>query len=139
MLKLTIASPEKSFFSGSVVRIALPGVMGGFEIRNNHAPFMSLLKTGTIIAYPQKEAPIAICIESGFAQVNDNVVSILVDTAFNARLHEHEALLSKQNEYRQKLTQHDSNVDYAVLLKELAQLSSELNAIDRIRKYRNKT
>lgn len=139
MLKLTIASPEKSFFSGSVERIALPGVMGGFEIRKNHAPFMSLLQMGTIIAYPEKSEPIAICIDSGFAQVNDNVISVLVDTAFNARLEEHEALISKQNEFRQKLTQRDSNVDYTVLLKELAQLSSELNAIDRIRKHRNKT
>lgn len=138
MLKLTIASPEKSFFSGPVKRIVLPGVMGGFEILKNHAPFMSLLQTGTIMAYPEKDDPIAICIDSGFAQVNNNVVSILLDTAFHARLQEHEALISKQNEYRQKLTHHHSNVDYAILLKELAQLTSELNAIDRIQKHRNK-
>ena len=45
---LEIVSPEATLFSGEVTSINVPGVNGGFEILNNHAPIVSLLKEGYI-------------------------------------------------------------------------------------------
>jgi F-type H+-transporting ATPase subunit epsilon len=45
---LEIVSPEATLFSGEVTSINVPGVNGGFEMLNNHAPIISLLKEGYI-------------------------------------------------------------------------------------------
>jgi|AntRauTorckE5430_2_1112549.scaffolds.fasta_scaffold00140_22 F-type H+-transporting ATPase subunit epsilon len=134
MLNLTIASPEQSFFSGEVTRVVLPGEMGEFEVLPHHMPFMSLLKSGSIIAYPKKEG-IAFYIEAGIAQINKNHISVLVDTAFQARLKDQEKLLLEQANHRKQLSQ-QSKMDYTALLTKLTQLSSEINAIKRIRRHK---
>ena len=45
---LEIVSPEATLFSGEVTSVAVPGVMGEFEMLNNHAPVVSLLKEGNV-------------------------------------------------------------------------------------------
>ncbi len=45
---LEIVSPEATLFSGEVTSVAVPGVNGEFEILNNHAPIVSLLKEGFV-------------------------------------------------------------------------------------------
>ena len=45
---LEIVSPEALLFSGEVTSISLPGVDGSFQILNNHAPIVSILKQGTV-------------------------------------------------------------------------------------------
>ena len=45
---LEIVSPEATFFSGEVTSVAVPGVSGDFEMLNNHAPIVSLLKEGVV-------------------------------------------------------------------------------------------
>ncbi len=45
---LEIVSPEATLFKGEITSIALPGVNGSFQILNNHAPIVSILKQGTV-------------------------------------------------------------------------------------------
>ena len=45
---LEIVSPEATLFSGEVTSVAVPGVNGEFEMLNNHAPIVSLLKEGFV-------------------------------------------------------------------------------------------
>ncbi len=45
---LEIVSPEATLFSGEVTSIYVPGVSGDFEMLNNHAPIVSLLKAGVV-------------------------------------------------------------------------------------------
>ena len=40
---LEIITPEKQVFSGEVTSVQFPGINGGFEILNNHAPIISTL------------------------------------------------------------------------------------------------
>ncbi len=47
-MKLEIISPDKSVFTGEVSLVQLPGIDGSFEILNNHAPLISVLKKGKI-------------------------------------------------------------------------------------------
>jgi F-type H+-transporting ATPase subunit epsilon len=41
-MKLEIISPEKTYFKGDVDSVTLPGILGPFQILNNHAPLISL-------------------------------------------------------------------------------------------------
>ena len=45
---LEIVSPEAQLFKGEVTSITLPGVDGSFQILNNHAPIVSILKQGSV-------------------------------------------------------------------------------------------
>ena len=45
---LEIVSPEATLFKGEVTSVTLPGVDGSFQILNNHAPIVSILKHGTV-------------------------------------------------------------------------------------------
>jgi len=45
---LEIVSPEATLFSGEVTSVVVPGVNGDFEMLNNHAPVVSILKEGNV-------------------------------------------------------------------------------------------
>ncbi|WP_298497415.1 F0F1 ATP synthase subunit epsilon [uncultured Algibacter sp.] len=45
---LEIVSPEATLFSGEVTSIVVPGASGDFEMLNNHAPIVSILKEGFV-------------------------------------------------------------------------------------------
>ncbi|SFZ89828.1 F-type H+-transporting ATPase subunit epsilon [Flaviramulus basaltis] len=47
-MHLEIVSPEATLFSGEVTSVSVPGVNGEFEMLNNHAPIVSLLKEGFV-------------------------------------------------------------------------------------------
>ncbi|MBD3862902.1 F0F1 ATP synthase subunit epsilon [Olleya marilimosa] len=47
-MHLEIVSPEATLFKGEVTSVTVPGVNGDFEMLNNHAPVVSLLKEGTV-------------------------------------------------------------------------------------------
>ena len=67
---LEIVSPEATLFHGEITSITLPGVNGSFQILNNHAPIVSILKQGTVTI----DAPrfsIDKEIENKFTKIND--------------------------------------------------------------------
>ena len=45
---LEIVSPEATLFSSEVDSVSVPGVNGEFQMLNNHAPIVSLLREGTV-------------------------------------------------------------------------------------------
>lgn len=45
---LEIVSPEATLFRGKVDSVVVPGVNGEFEMLNDHASIISLLKEGTV-------------------------------------------------------------------------------------------
>ena len=67
---LEIVSPEATLFKGEVTSVTLPGVVGSFQVLNNHAPIVSILKHGTI----KIEAPSFVIhkeVADKFTKVND--------------------------------------------------------------------
>ena len=45
---LEIVSPETTLFKGDVESVSVPGVDGDFEMLNNHASVVSILKDGFV-------------------------------------------------------------------------------------------
>jgi F-type H+-transporting ATPase subunit epsilon len=91
---LEIVSPEARLFKGEVTSIYLPGVVGSFQILNNHAPIVSILKKGTVrieassFKFDKEVAAkftkmndqnYTIEIESGTIEMKDNKVIVLAD------------------------------------------------------------
>lgn len=79
MLNLKIISPERVVFKGEVVRVVVPGMLGEFEVLDNHAPIVSTLQKGTVTYQPTGGEDATINIESGFIEVQKNEVSLCVE------------------------------------------------------------
>lgn len=77
-MELEIISPERIVFTGEVDKISLPGTLGQFSILPKHAPLISSLKEGDI-AYSTAEGDKVIRIDSGFAEVRNNKVSVCIE------------------------------------------------------------
>lgn len=77
-LVLTIVSPEETLFDGEVTSVQVPGVLGRFEILENHAPIISSLTSGDIV-YKTKSETYSLGIKSGFVEVQNNRVMICVE------------------------------------------------------------
>lgn len=90
---LEIVTPEASIFQGEVDTVTVPGVVGEFQILNNHAPIVSLLQEGKIRingnftldeAYESQfsngdNGSKVLQIKSGTIEMSDNKIIILVD------------------------------------------------------------
>ncbi|MDO5295906.1 MAG: ATP synthase F1 subunit epsilon [bacterium] len=78
--EVEIITPLGIFFSGSVSRLRLPGVMGQLGILANHAPLLAMLEPG-ITSYVQGDKITQIVTGTGFAQINNNHATVLVEVA----------------------------------------------------------
>ena len=80
-MQLEILTPEKKLYSGEVYGVQLPGVSGLFEILDKHAPLVSALGTGNVKVLKDKTAQENYSIKSGFVEVANNKVTVLVEGA----------------------------------------------------------
>jgi F-type H+-transporting ATPase subunit epsilon len=80
-MTLEVLTPEKKIFSGDVYGVQLPGISGLFEVLANHAPIVSALKAGNLKILTDKASTKSYSIKSGFAEVINNKVSVLVEGA----------------------------------------------------------
>lgn len=91
---LEIVSPEATLFQGEITSVTLPGMDGSFQILNNHAPIVSILKQGTVkITAPSfkinkevagkftkiNDQNYTLEIASGTIEMKDNKVIVLAD------------------------------------------------------------
>ena len=79
MLQLRIVCPEKVIFQGEAESIKVPGIMGSFEVLENHAPIISSLIAGTI-EYKTGQGRNSMDIQGGFIEVKQNEVDLCIET-----------------------------------------------------------
>jgi len=77
-MHLEIITPEKKIFEGEVRITTLPGSDGSFQVLNNHAPLISLLKQG-VVEYKTKDNTNQVNITGGVVEVLKNKVIVLAD------------------------------------------------------------
>ena len=76
---LEILTPTGKSYSGEAVGVQLPGLTGSFEVLNNHAPLVSALKAGKLKILLEKNQQSYFDIESGFVEVLNNKVTVMVE------------------------------------------------------------
>lgn len=77
-MNLTILTPEKEVYTGTIRSVVVPGTSGGFEILRGHAPLVSSLTEGTIRVVDESGSQTSYTIERGFVEVIRDEVSLLV-------------------------------------------------------------
>ena len=47
-MNISVLTPDKEVFYGSIKSVKVPGTMGQFQVLNNHAPIVASLEKGTV-------------------------------------------------------------------------------------------
>ena len=79
-MRLEILSPEGLVFTGEVLSVSVPGLYSAFTILKNHAPIISSLSKGVVSYVLDGEGEKEILIDGGFVEVDNNVVTICIET-----------------------------------------------------------
>lgn len=78
-MNLEITTPDETLFKGEVMLIQLPGIDGSFEIMDNHAPLISVLKKGIIKIKINSEDEDYYEVKGGVVEVLENKVLVLAE------------------------------------------------------------
>jgi F-type H+-transporting ATPase subunit epsilon len=78
-MHLEIITPDKKVFEGEVAVVTFPGSDGSFQILNNHAPLVSLLKGGVVEYKTSEKGTSQVAITGGVVEVLKNKVVVLAD------------------------------------------------------------
>ncbi len=73
-MKLEIITPDKKVFEGEVDVVTLPGINGSFQVLKDHAPLVSTLAKGDLIADKN-----TFNIDGGVVEVLKNKVLVLAE------------------------------------------------------------
>jgi F-type H+-transporting ATPase subunit epsilon len=79
-----LVSPERVLFSGAVDAVVLPATEGDMTILAGHAPTMTALKTGFLVITSNPGNGRRILVRGGFADVNQNGLTVLAERALPA-------------------------------------------------------
>lgn len=77
-MQVTVISPETSKFDGEADSVVAPAYDGEVGILPNHAPFMTLLGTGTL-TIRRGGGVSRFAVKGGFLQVVDNRVRVVAE------------------------------------------------------------
>jgi F-type H+-transporting ATPase subunit epsilon len=78
-MKLEIITPEETLYSAEVSLVQFPGIDGSFEILNNHAPLISVLKEGKIKVLDEQKQTKFFEVKGGVVEVLRNKVLVLAE------------------------------------------------------------
>lgn len=79
-LFIEIVTPQRVIFSGEAESVTVPGTKAPFQVLYNHAPIVSSLETG-VVKIGKSDGTLWFAITNGFIEVQNNKISILVETA----------------------------------------------------------
>jgi F-type H+-transporting ATPase subunit epsilon len=79
-LTVRVISPDKTILDATAEEVILPSITGQLGILTSHAPLITAIDIG-VMRFRQEKAWSAIALMGGFAEVEDNEITILVNAA----------------------------------------------------------
>ena len=80
ILRLRLVTPERLLLDEEVNEVTAPGTVGEFGVFPNHTTFLSSLQPGRL-SYKQGGQSQALAVSDGFAEVVDNLMTVLCTDA----------------------------------------------------------
>jgi F-type H+-transporting ATPase subunit epsilon len=114
-IKLELVTPYRRVLSEDVDEVTAPGTIGEFGVLPDHTSLLTTLKVGELI-YKQDGQSFSVAVNWGYVEVEDNVMTVLVETAEPADQIDVErarAALSRAEEALKKLSSDDK--DYKIM------------------------
>lgn len=109
--ELVIVTPVRQLIRTRTVEVTLPGANGYLGILPGHAPLMTELGIGEL-TYRDKEKPETVSIIRGFAEVLQERVTVLAETAELAAEIDLERAEAAKARAEKRLASGDTNIDW---------------------------
>ena len=105
-LTVRVVSPDKTIWDDQAQEVILPSTTGQLGILSGHAPLLSALDAGVMRVRPSANQDwVAIALMGGFAEVEENEVTILVNSAERGDAIDLEEARSAYSEAQERLNQ----------------------------------
>lgn len=79
-MNVAVISPNATLYEGEASAVTLPGTLGKFTVLENHAPIAAVLGKGDVVIKTGSDSGRKVIgIESGFAEVHGNRISVCVE------------------------------------------------------------
>lgn len=102
-LNIDIITPQRTVFSGEANSVNVPGSKSPFEVLVNHAPIVSSLDIGIIKVSTSDNKLLQFATDTGFIEVNNNKVSIIVESADESAEIEREKIIKTMEKLQNEL------------------------------------
>ena len=136
-MRIDVVSAEASIYSGEAEFVVLPGVMGELGIYPRHAPLITQIKAGTVrIKVPGKDEEELVFVQGGFLEVQPNQINVLSDTAIRAADLDEAKVIEAKKAAEAAIAARKEKQEIATAEAELAAISAQLQAIQKLRKTR---
>ena len=109
-LQLEVVTPDKTVVSAEVEMAVCPGVEGEFGVLPQHVSMLSALKIGDL-RYRVNGKDENVFISGGFADVNNNVLSVLAESAEQATDIDTARAQAAKERAEKRLSAHDDSLD----------------------------
>ena len=112
-LTLRVVSPEGVVLEQEASAVRVPGEGGSFGVLPRHAPLVALTDSGILRARTPEGGEIEYLIHDGFAEVRDDVVTVLTRSAEKPAEIDLERAAAAAERARERLRDQRSDQDYA--------------------------
>ena len=109
-LRLEVVTPDKTVVSTDAEMVICPGVVGEFGVLPHHVSLLSALKIGNL-RYRANGKDEEVFISGGFVDVNNNICSVLAESAELARDIDTRRALAAKERAEQRLARREEDLD----------------------------
>jgi F-type H+-transporting ATPase subunit epsilon len=133
VINISFISQEKTLFEGEAKMVVMDGQEGQLGIVNGHSPLLTILKPGPVRMI-QESGEEVFFTNGGFAEVQPESITILVDSAVRADDLDEAKILKAKEEAEKLLKDKKDQKDFAEVSSQLNQSLSQLRAIEALKK-----
>jgi F-type H+-transporting ATPase subunit epsilon len=133
VINISFISQEKTLFEGQAEMVVMDGKEGQLGIVKGHSPLLAILKPGPVRMISSDTEEIFFT-EGGFAEVQPDSITILVDSAQRADDLDEAKILKAKEEAEKLLKDKSDQKDFAEASSQLTQSLSQLRAIEALKK-----
>jgi len=136
-IRIDVVSAEEAIYSGEAEFVVLPGIAGELGIYPRHAPLITQIKAGVVrIKVPGKTEEEMVYVQGGFLEVQPDHINVLSDTAIRAADLDEAKVLEAKKAAEEAIRARSEKQEIATAEAELAAISAQLQAIQKLRKSR---
>jgi F-type H+-transporting ATPase subunit epsilon len=133
-IRCDIVSAEHEIYHGEATLVVATGELRELAIAPKHAPLITRLKPGKVVVTTASGEQLDFAISGGILEVQPQVVTILADTAIRAQDIDEASVRKAKDEAERMLANRGDGIDVAEAQAKLAEVTAQLQVLERLRK-----
>ena len=125
-----LTTPSKNLISGEFDMVVVPGEEGDFGVLPNHSNLISQIRPGVLNIYKNNKIDKSFFLYSGFAEVSNNKLIVLSETAFDVtefKLNTYKDRVSKYEKLKNQTRNESEILFFEKKIKEINTIIKILN------------